>query len=82
MVAVDSFSVKQYSECMKTPLTEKQSELLGFITLHIDAEGYSPTHTEICEHFGWASRNTSFEKCNAITKKGWLRKTRRGYVPA
>lgn len=40
------------------PLTAKQSSIVAFIRECI-AGGAPPTHAELCEHFGWSSRNSA-----------------------
>ena len=62
-------------------LTERQQEVLDFVTNYFEEKNYSPTYADISAHFGWTSNNASLEHLRAIAKKGYLVKTPRGYAP-
>lgn len=51
------------------PLTAKQSSIVAFIRECI-AGGAPPTHAELCEHFGWSSRNSAQTHLTALKQKG------------
>ena len=55
-------------------LTKRQKEILDFITRFIDQEGYSPSLTEIGEHFGLSSVATVHKHIDNLRKKGLVRK--------
>jgi repressor LexA len=46
------------------PLTERQREILTWISQYIDAHGYSPTLRELCRAFGFVSPNGA--KCHLV----------------
>ena len=51
-------------------LTQRQSEVLGFIKNHIDETGYPPTRADIAKQLGFKSANASEEHLKALAKKG------------
>ena len=51
-------------------LTQRQSEVLGFIKNHIDETGYPPTRVDIAKELGFKSANASEEHLKALAKKG------------
>ncbi len=53
-------------------LTERQGQILGFITNSIDERGYPPTLREIGRHFGIRSTNGVNDHLKALEKKGFL----------
>lgn len=59
---------------MPEQLTERQSEILDYITSSIDERGYPPTLREIGEHFGIRSTNGVNDHLKALEKKGYLRR--------
>lgn len=62
-------------------LTDRQTEVYEFVIDHIDGEGYSPTFQEISDHFGWSSLTSAVQHLRAIERKGFVKKTPRGYLP-
>jgi SOS-response transcriptional repressor LexA len=46
-------------------LSPRQREMLEFIAISTEANGYQPSYDEIAKHFGWASR----AYCSAITRR-------------
>ena len=59
---------------MPDALTERQREILDFITSSITERGYPPTLREIGEHFGIRSTNGVNDHLKALEKKGHLRR--------
>jgi len=59
---------------MPDALTERQREILDFITSSINERGYPPTLREIGEHFGIRSTNGVNDHLKALEKKGHLRR--------
>src|SRR4051812_12364116 len=53
-------------------LTDRQREILTFISQSIDERGYPPTLREIGEHFGIRSTNGVNDHLRALEKKGHL----------
>jgi repressor LexA len=59
---------------MPEALTERQRQILDFITGSIHERGYPPTLREIGEHFGIRSTNGVNDHLKALEKKGYLRR--------
>src|SRR5512134_3904676 len=59
---------------MPDVLTERQREILDFITSSISERGFPPTLREIGEHFGIRSTNGVNDHLKALEKKGHLRR--------
>ena len=57
-------------------LTDRQKEVLSYISNYIDAWGKAPSFDEICSHFGFASYNTVSTHLNILEKKGYIRRPR------
>src|SRR5262245_30216502 len=55
-------------------LTDRQREILEFITQSIDERGYPPTLREIGLHFGIRSTNGVNDHLRALEKKGHLQR--------
>lgn len=55
-------------------LTKRQKEILEFIASFRRREGVSPTHREICEHFGFTSYGTAHKHLKLLRRKGFLRR--------
>ena len=55
-------------------LTDRQREILDFITRSITARGYPPTLREIGLHFGIRSTNGVNDHLRALEKKGYLQR--------
>jgi repressor LexA len=53
-------------------LTDRQSEVLEFISQFVQSHGYPPTRTEISRGFGWSSANAAEEHITALARKGRL----------
>jgi len=58
-------------------LTEKQKEVLGYISRHIEEWGQSPSFEEICSHFGFNSYNTVTTYLRILERKGYIRLPRK-----
>lgn len=59
------------------PLTDRQSELLRWITKYFQREGRTPTMQELSDHFS-ISRTTAFKIVEPLIDKGYLRKVGSG----
>lgn len=59
---------------MADALTDRQREILTFISASIAERGYPPTLREIGEHFGIRSTNGVNDHLKALEKKGHLRR--------
>jgi len=57
---------------MPSALTDRQSQILDFITCSIDERGFPPTLREIGQHFGIRSTNGVNDHLKALEKKGFL----------
>ncbi len=57
-------------------LTDRQKEILSYISQYIDEWGNSPSFEEIRSHFGFASYNTVSTHLNTLEKKGYIRRPR------
>jgi repressor LexA len=59
---------------MAEALTDRQRQILSFISASIAERGYPPTLREIGEHFGIRSTNGVNDHLKALEKKGHLRR--------
>jgi repressor LexA len=55
-------------------LTERQKQVLDFVREFAAENGYTPTHREICEEFGFSSYGTVHKHLKLLEKKGYLRR--------
>lgn len=55
-------------------LTQRQKEVLDFISEFIAHNGYSPSMEEIAEHFQFASLNAVFKHLEALSSRGYLQR--------
>jgi len=53
-------------------LTERQKEILDFISEYQAKRGISPIHREIRDHFGYSSFGTVYKHLKLLQKKGYL----------
>lgn len=53
-------------------LTQRQQEVLDFIVEYLDKHGYPPTLADMCDRFGWKSRNGSASHIRPLVRKGYL----------
>jgi len=58
----------------RDPLTDRQKDILGFITKSVSERGYPPTLREIGEHFKIRSTNGVNDHLVALEKKGYLQR--------
>jgi repressor LexA len=56
------------------PLTERQRDILNFIKEFQSQRGITPTHREICDHFGFSSYGTVYKHLSLLEKKGLIRR--------
>jgi len=54
----------------KKPLTQRQQEILTFISDHIQSVGFPPTRNELSKHFGFRSPNAAESHLRALERKG------------
>lgn len=57
---------------MKTTLTDRQQEILDFITEFVESNGFPPTYREIGAHFNIVSTFGVKRHIDALVKKGYL----------
>jgi len=57
-----------------TYLTERQRDILNFIKESQSERGVTPTHREICDHFGFSSYGTVYKHLSLLEKKGLIRR--------
>jgi len=55
-------------------LTDRQKEVLSYISSYIDEWGQAPSFDELCMHFGFSSYNTVSTHLNTLEKKGYIRR--------
>lgn len=55
-------------------LTERQGEVLDFITMYLGEKGYPPTVREIREAFGLRSNRGVIDHLRALERKGYIRR--------
>lgn len=55
-------------------LTERQRDILQFIREFQSERGVTPTHREICDHFGFSSYGTVYKHLSLLEKKGLIRR--------
>ena len=55
-------------------LTERQRDILNFIREFQNERGVTPTHREICDHFGFSSYGTVYKHLSLLEKKGLIRR--------
>jgi len=63
-----------YNIDMGSYLTKRQKEILDFIRGFTESKGFSPTHKEICEEFGYSSYGTVHKHLKLLEQKGFLRR--------
>jgi len=60
--------------CMDMKLTEKQQQILDFISAKIEEQGYPPSVREICSAVGLKSTSTVHGYLDRLQKKGFIQK--------
>lgn len=63
---------KQSPVKLKRPLTEKQEEVLHFITRYVDQKKDFPSFRTIQDELGYASPNSITQYMKALVRKGYL----------
>lgn len=56
------------------PLTERQQQVLDFITSYLDTHGCPPTQREISEHINAKGTVTAIRHLDALESKGWIQR--------
>jgi repressor LexA len=59
---------------VRAALTERQKEILDFISTQIERVGFPPTISEIQSHFSFNSPNAVGQHLKALVKKGWIKR--------
>ncbi|MCD6305309.1 MAG: transcriptional repressor LexA [Deltaproteobacteria bacterium] len=54
-------------------LTDKQKEVLDYISRYMESWGTAPSFNEICGHFGFSSYNTVTTYLRILERKGYIR---------
>lgn len=68
----------------REPLTKTDAAVFRYVSRYVEENGISPTHQEVCDHFGWSSLASAHEYLNRLVDKGWLTKSHyqgRAYAP-
>lgn len=55
-------------------LTQRQRQVLEFITSYLDNNGYPPTQREICAHLGVSGSLPAAKHLSALEKKGYIKR--------
>jgi len=63
---------------VKGNLTKRQSDVYDFIVKKISFDNIPPSIQEICAEFCFKSTNAVFEILNALEKKGYIERTKKG----
>ena len=58
------------------PRTQRQKEILEYITRFIERHGYEPSYTQIARHFGVSSKATIAKHIEALEKRGLISRQR------
>lgn len=58
---------------LRKELTGPQAKILRYVISFQRSKGFPPTRGELCDKFGWKSKNSAQEHLVAIERKGWLR---------
>ncbi len=56
------------------PLTKRQKEILDYVSVFLESNGYSPTLNEIASHFQLASLNGVYKHLKALQERGFIRR--------
>lgn len=57
-------------------MTKRQTEALAFIKSFIKEHGHSPTHREIADHLGLASKSGVHRIIESLTEQGKVRRVK------
>jgi repressor LexA len=60
------------------PRTQRQKEILEYITSFIERHGYEPSYAQIARHFGVSSKATVAKHIAALERRGLLSRSREG----
>ena len=60
-------------------LTSKQHSFLQYLKDYVKENGVWPTYRELVDEFGYRSPNSVTQNLQALFKKGYLEKERRGW---
>lgn len=56
------------------PLTDRQQQVLSFVTSYVNSNGYPPSQREIASHLGVSSNLGVMKHLDALEKKGYLKR--------
>ncbi len=56
------------------PLTKRQREILNYLTLYSEQNGYAPSFEEIAEKFSYSSLATVHEHLSNLERKGFIKR--------
>ena len=57
------------------PLTKRQREILNYLTIYSEQNGYAPSFEEIAEHFSYSSLATVHEHLSNLERKGFIKRS-------
>ena len=57
------------------PLTKRQREILNYLALYAEQNGYAPSFEEIAEHFNYNSLATVHEHLSNLERKGFIKRS-------
>src|SRR2546423_7556700 len=58
------------------PRTQRQKEILDYITRFIERHGYEPSYAQIARHFGISSKATIAKHIEALERRGLISRRR------
>ena len=57
------------------PLTNRQREILNYLTVYTEQNGFAPSFEEIAENFGYNSLATVHEHLTNLERKGYIKRS-------
>jgi repressor LexA len=57
------------------PLTKRQREILNYLTIYSEQNGYAPSFEEIAENFSYSSLATVHEHLSNLERKGFIKRS-------
>ena len=57
------------------PLTKRQREILNYLTVYSEQNGYAPSFEEIAENFDYNSLATVHEHLTNLERKGYIKRS-------
>ena len=57
------------------PLTKRQREILDYLSVYVDENGYAPSFEEIATKFSYSSLATVHEHLSNLERKGYIRRS-------